>query len=1070
MKLFSKRHQKIRRQRQKTFQTLESRRLLAADSAWQSPWSNPLNPNDVNGDQEVTPRDALAVINRIAKTSSDDAIEAKVRPPILDGAMTFGDVNSDRQITPIDALNVINAIASDVADGESPSTLQTSFEEQVDLVFTEDFSRTASQLSAQHPRQQFRLTATRDNVAVDLLSLQDESLAELRVLDEFGDEVISTATTPGRSRYEGIKFPSVPGRTYYVVTSLNPERADSFSFTLDVMQFDLGQWPGVVISDDPALEWTNARGLDSDLGNDRHSDHPSEGTVMRPFERQIAFQSNIDQAGDADWLRIQTVRDSMSFWVSGQDGQPMSVDVFDTDLNPIEAIRPVEHVTSTFYGVYPTPRQSELLVRIQSDANSIGEYHATIRDVGSNEIANGPSIETGLEDIVGDTLETASDIAMTAPTLQIDHRLEEPGDVDIFRIPNALPGSLIATGVTGIEVDLLNHKGEVIPRSEMLIGRQLSYDVGYYDAPIVDQTDDDAKAVYVRVLSSENAIGRYQLSFAFSGQIPEVPAGFDPVDPFAAGNNPDSAFGFDQHGPDPDSATELTGANPISVISHLDTSEDIDTFSISGYAGKVSFSLSVYSQTDLGINLRLTDFLGNEITPDRFYQDDHVVGMALVDYEIPEYTDASGNPHTRVYVSVSSDNGSTGQYAVVSLKGSSYSIIGVDDHASSFEQATVVEPLITNRNVTGQFDEPTDRDAFRFTATSDQILIEMRRLADRLAMSGQGTFALYDEDGNEVVASVVEEQPTSGILDRIAKTYPLAIGSDYVVVFYNQQEDLIGSYQATLSPLGNVLDSIDTSSAQEILIPEGESVTESISGELQEPGDLHLYRLTTTAYLVETDFIEGVIDANPNDDVKFSLYREHDGTLMEVARPNYGLATFLPDSALAGVGSYVLGVELPSGSPHSNAAYRIDLKFRGVRVSNAQDVGNSIEDASHLTPYSGDGESLVYSEKLELNGTSDVDVFAVKPTNSTLGVRLIGYGPDWRLMLDNATTVSEVMNLVLVSSSGEVVSAISTETVSVPWGEEYQLQFDVEAEQTYYLKVSQNLDRWVTIPMLVQWQ
>jgi VCBS repeat-containing protein len=60
--------------------------------------SNPLNPFDVNGDTQVSPLDALLVINHINGTHDGDGI--------------FYDVNDDGLGSPIDALLVINEMAS----------------------------------------------------------------------------------------------------------------------------------------------------------------------------------------------------------------------------------------------------------------------------------------------------------------------------------------------------------------------------------------------------------------------------------------------------------------------------------------------------------------------------------------------------------------------------------------------------------------------------------------------------------------------------------------------------------------------------------------------------------------------------------------------------------------------------------------------------------------------------------------------------------------------------------------------------------------------------------------------
>jgi len=88
---------------------LEDRMMLAADLAFH----NVNFPVDTNGDQLVTPADALAVINVLnapAAASAGELAEAE------GGQTKMTDVNGDGQITSNDALRVINALN---AEGET---------------------------------------------------------------------------------------------------------------------------------------------------------------------------------------------------------------------------------------------------------------------------------------------------------------------------------------------------------------------------------------------------------------------------------------------------------------------------------------------------------------------------------------------------------------------------------------------------------------------------------------------------------------------------------------------------------------------------------------------------------------------------------------------------------------------------------------------------------------------------------------------------------------------------------------------------------------------------------------
>lgn len=69
-----------------------------------SPWQNEMIPEDVSGDQAVSPLDVLALINDINLNSSRSLEGSPV------GVAPFLDVNGDRSVSPLDVLMVINFI------------------------------------------------------------------------------------------------------------------------------------------------------------------------------------------------------------------------------------------------------------------------------------------------------------------------------------------------------------------------------------------------------------------------------------------------------------------------------------------------------------------------------------------------------------------------------------------------------------------------------------------------------------------------------------------------------------------------------------------------------------------------------------------------------------------------------------------------------------------------------------------------------------------------------------------------------------------------------------------------
>ncbi|XZE55264.1 hypothetical protein SH139x_001265 [Planctomycetaceae bacterium SH139] len=72
------------------------------------PYRNPINRFDVNFSGDMTPIDALVIINRLNNASSTD-LTAPVTPADLEG-FRYLDPNNDKKVNPLDALMIINAL------------------------------------------------------------------------------------------------------------------------------------------------------------------------------------------------------------------------------------------------------------------------------------------------------------------------------------------------------------------------------------------------------------------------------------------------------------------------------------------------------------------------------------------------------------------------------------------------------------------------------------------------------------------------------------------------------------------------------------------------------------------------------------------------------------------------------------------------------------------------------------------------------------------------------------------------------------------------------------------------
>jgi len=97
------RGKKTTKARNLRFESLENRRLLAADWGY-----NATFPEDVNGDSMVQPLDALLVINALTASRSVGRGQGEGEP---NTDQFFVDVNHDQRLTPSDALQVINVLA-----------------------------------------------------------------------------------------------------------------------------------------------------------------------------------------------------------------------------------------------------------------------------------------------------------------------------------------------------------------------------------------------------------------------------------------------------------------------------------------------------------------------------------------------------------------------------------------------------------------------------------------------------------------------------------------------------------------------------------------------------------------------------------------------------------------------------------------------------------------------------------------------------------------------------------------------------------------------------------------------
>lgn len=98
-------------------------------------FTNPTNPFDVNNDADVSPLDALLIINQLNNSGGGQSlISSRVTATSASATTTYYDVNKDSQIAPIDALLVINFLnslkktATSGGEGESDAAAEAAAE------------------------------------------------------------------------------------------------------------------------------------------------------------------------------------------------------------------------------------------------------------------------------------------------------------------------------------------------------------------------------------------------------------------------------------------------------------------------------------------------------------------------------------------------------------------------------------------------------------------------------------------------------------------------------------------------------------------------------------------------------------------------------------------------------------------------------------------------------------------------------------------------------------------------------------------------------------------------------
>ncbi|MEL6108828.1 MAG: dockerin type I domain-containing protein, partial [Planctomycetota bacterium] len=295
----------MRSKRRSLLQSLEPRRLLAADPFGQ----NPLQPLDVSRDGQVSPIDALQVINAIARAS-----EVGMASP-EDNVGTFIDVNGDGAGTPSDALSVINAL------GGQSAVLAVELQQDTGPPTADP--RAPSRFDLRTSNSVFTVNVTAGDLGEQRIELRANSDAEQDWIDVTGRFDASSAVFDPQSMTEIFGQPLGDG-DHRIELRLQGDDAVSFELTIDTIaptieqlalpreddSGNLGDFQTVhspirlrgATEPETIVQLNAAAQKIRDLGG-----HFEFGTVSLSENDNLLILNAIDAAGNVGWVE-RTVR------------------------------------------------------------------------------------------------------------------------------------------------------------------------------------------------------------------------------------------------------------------------------------------------------------------------------------------------------------------------------------------------------------------------------------------------------------------------------------------------------------------------------------------------------------------------------------------------------------------------------------------------------------------------------------------------------------------------------------------------------------------------------------------
>ena len=331
--------------------------------------------------------------------------------------------------------------------------------------------------------------------------------------------------------HEGF-FESVPGETYYVdVSAVVSDAAVLFEpLRYNLHIFSPFEMPPPVFGEP-----------DSELGDDIHGGELDSATVLEPGQQEI--NSNIDSPGDRDVFKLQAVGNGITF-EAFTEAATLHLTLLDADGGlifdsnelvfpdefPIVGPNPYENTVET------TPGEEYYLLVESNDPEAIGQYH-----VGMYTFVIDPPPPI-LEDLVGDTLEDATEIVFEEDVVIVDAFINTRDDIDVYKFTSEgteVYFDFIAHGPIAMAINVYDEGGNILEDVQIfgMTDDGLEIDPEGF-SPLVEGIipATPGETYYVSIASANDAIGGYTMHL-FSPVLVTEP--IDPIDPIDPGGAPE---------------------------------------------------------------------------------------------------------------------------------------------------------------------------------------------------------------------------------------------------------------------------------------------------------------------------------------------------------------------------------------------------------------------------------------------------------------------------------------------------------------------------------------------------